>query len=82
MKNRYVGILFPLTPFVFYKLLFFFVVLIDDTNMAMISLQSLAILSNSLSVRNPVSFKRLSQFMVSLASFNAMESFEMKSEGL
>ena len=48
----------------------------------MISLQSLAILSNSLSVRYPVSFKRLSQFMVSLASFNAMESFEMKSEGL
>ena len=54
----------------------------EETNKAMISLQSLAILSNCGSDKYPVSFRRFSQLIVSLASFNAMDSFEAKSKGL
>ena len=55
---------------------------IEETNNAISSLQSVAILSNSFSFRQSVSFKRFNQLMVSFASFKAIESFEAKSEGL
>ena len=63
-------------------IVFFFIVFMEETNKAMISLQSLAILSNWVSDKYPVSFRRFSQLIVSLASFNAMDSFEAKSWGL
>jgi hypothetical protein len=64
----------------FIKLLFFFTVFIDETNKAINSLQSSAILSNSLSVKQSVSCSKLSQFIVSLASLRDIKSLEMKSE--
>ena len=54
------------------SLILFLTVFIEETNKAISSLQSVAMLENSFSEMQSVSLRRFSQFTVSLASFSAM----------